>query len=201
MPSKKIIPVLLVLLLLALTGCGSKNVFVLLPDKDGTVGSFELRNEKGSAVVDKVGEGITVAGKSSTPKAAPTMSTEEINEFFKEALIAEPLPPKSFLLYFKSGGSQLTAQSASLVLQILEFIKERQSEDISVIGHSDRAGSKKWNFTLSTRRAKEIRDSLVSHGVDGQFMKVSSHGEGNPLVQTRDNVSEPKNRRVEVVVR
>jgi len=32
-------------------------------------------------------------------------------------------------------------------------------------------------------------------------MDVSSHGEENPLVKTADNVSNTKNRRVEVVVR
>jgi len=30
---------------------------------------------------------------------------------------------------------------------------------------------------------------------------VTSHGEGNPLIKTADNVSEPRNRRVEVVIR
>ncbi len=199
MQNKNILLVLFVSMLLA--GCGSKNVFVLLPDKDGTVGSFEVSNEKGSFVVDKAGEAVTVASKTSAPKARPVMSQEEINETFKEALVAEPLPPKSFLLYFKSGGAQLTAESAILVPQILDMIKERQSEDISVIGHTDRAGSKKFNFTLSTRRAEKVRDLLVSSGADVQFIQVTSHGEGNPLVPTKDNVSERRNRRVEVVVR
>lgn len=199
MHCKNILFVLLVAMLFA--GCGSKNVFVLLPDKDGTVGSFELSNEKGSLLVDKAGEGVTVASMNSAPKARSPMSQAEINETFKAALIAEPLPPKSFLLYFKSGGTVLTSESAKLVPVIIDLIEERQSEDISVIGHTDRAGSKKFNFTLSTRRAEKVRDLLVASGADTRVMRVTSHGEGNPLVPTKDNVSEPKNRRVEVVVR
>lgn len=193
--------ILFLFFVLLLSGCGQKNVFVLLPDKDGTVGSIELTNEKGSVVVDQAGQGIAVSSRTSAPKQAAPMSEEEINRTFREALTAEPTPPKSFLLYFKSGGVELTAKSKELVPLILEEINERQSDDISVIGHTDRAGSKKYNFTLSTRRAEKVRDYLVGKGVDKSLIRVSSHGEGNPLVPTRDNVSEPKNRRVEVVVR
>ena len=43
--------------------------------------------------------------------------------------------------------------------------------------------------------------ALTIMGVEGTFMDVSSHGEANPIVKTADNVSNAKNRRVEVVVR
>lgn len=201
MHSKIVLPVLLGLLLLTLAACSCKNVFVLLPDSDGTVGSFELSNEKGSVVVDKAGKGVTVAYKDSAPTAAPTMSPEEITKIFKEALIAEPLSPKSFLLYFKKSSTQLTIQSSELIPQILKCIKERQSVDISVIGHTDTMGSKKVNFTLAAKRAGTIRDFLISKGMDGQLIQADSHGEGNLLVPTGDEISEPKNRRVEVIVR
>ena len=31
-------------------------------------------------------------------------------------------------------------------------------------------------------------------------IRTNSHGEGNPLVKTADNVNEPQNRRVEVTI-
>ncbi|MCB2183098.1 MAG: OmpA family protein [Desulfobulbaceae bacterium] len=190
------------ILLLLLSACSSRqNVIVLLPDSDGTVGAIEFSNEKGTVVVDEEGEAITVGSSKSAPKEAPVMSREEIKQTFREALEVEPLLPKSFLLYFKTGKVILTPESEQLVPEILSEIKKRQSDNISVIGHSDRYGSKTYNFRLSTRRAEKIRDFLVSKGVDAALIDVSSHGEGNPLIPTKDGVREQKNRRVEVVVR
>jgi outer membrane protein OmpA-like peptidoglycan-associated protein len=186
---------------LMLTACSSqKNMFVLLPDQDGNVGSIEVTNDKGSSVVDKQGECVTVAG-SSKPQAAPAMNEEQIRATFGEALAAEPLQPRSFLLYFKTDSFKLTNDSAALLQPILNAIHKTQSRDISVIGHTDRAGSKEYNLTLSAKRAQTVCDLLVKKGVDASIIQVSSHGEGNPLVPTADNVKEPRNRRVEVIIR
>jgi outer membrane protein OmpA-like peptidoglycan-associated protein len=189
-------------LLLMLTACSAQqNMFVLLPDQDGKVGSIEVTNAQGSQVADQAGEGVVVAGSSGKPQAAPPMSGEEIKATFGAALAAEPSPPQSFLLYFKTDSFELTNGSAALLQPILEAINKTRSQDISVIGHTDRSGSKEHNFTLSARRAQTVRDLLVAKGADPAIIQVTSHGEGNPLVPTADNVKEPRNRRVEVVIR
>jgi outer membrane protein OmpA-like peptidoglycan-associated protein len=46
-----------------------------------------------------------------------------------------------------------------------------------------------------------VADLLVVAGVEPAIMEIVSHGEGDPLVATEDEVAEPKNRRVEVTVR
>ena len=46
-----------------------------------------------------------------------------------------------------------------------------------------------------------IQNLLEKQGIDPTIILTTSHGEGNPLVLTADNVSEPRNRRVEVIVR
>jgi len=54
---------------------------------------------------------------------------------------------------------------------------------------------------LSNRRARAVTDLLIEKGIDKDQIETTSHGEENPIVKTEDNVSEPKNRRVEVFVR
>ncbi len=95
----------------------------------------------------------------------------------------------------------MTNGSVALLQPILDAINKTQSTDVSVIGHADRSGSKEYNFTLSTKRAQTVRDLLVEKGVDPAILEVTSYGEANPLVPTPDNVKEPKNRRVEVIIR
>ena len=46
-----------------------------------------------------------------------------------------------------------------------------------------------------------IQNLLEEQGIDPTFILTTSHGEGNPLVPTADNVLEPRNRRVEVIIR
>lgn len=197
---KSLSSLLLVLLLLA-SCAGPKSLFVLLPDPDGSVGAIELTNEKGSMRVDKAGEGVAVAGPESPPVSAKPMSQAEIEKTFKSALAAEPLLPERFLLYFESGSTNLTAQSLALIPQILAAIKARESVDISIVGHTDRTGSRRYNLKLSNSRAEKVRDLLIDQGAVAKHLQVTSHGEGNPLIATPDNVAEPKNRRVEVIVR
>ncbi|MBU0908718.1 MAG: OmpA family protein [Proteobacteria bacterium] len=195
-----IVPCLVLLLLL--TACSSqKNMFVLLPDQDGNVGSIEVINDTGSYVADKPGDCVTVADSSSKPKAAPAMNEEQIRTTFGEALAVEPSQPRSFLLYFKTDSFDLTNGSIELLQPIMDAIKKNQSTDVSVIGHADTAGSKEYNFTLSTKRAQTVRNLLVERGVDPAIIEVSSYGEADLLIPTADNVKEPRNRRVEVIIR
>jgi outer membrane protein OmpA-like peptidoglycan-associated protein len=42
---------------------------------------------------------------------------------------------------------------------------------------------------------------LLQEGIAPALLEVTSHGEANPLVPTADEVPEPRNRRVEVMVR
>jgi len=96
---------------------------------------------------------------------------------------------------------QVTPESARLIDSILSATEKRNSSDISVVGHADTAGDEDYNLKISQRRALAVGSLLVEQGVQRDFIRTTSHGEGNPLIKTEDNVSEPRNCRVEVVVR
>lgn len=183
-------------------GCAAKeNLVVLAPDNSGKVGAIKFENEKGSAVLSEQGKAIIVKDRQSPPSNPVSISEADTKAIFGEALSAKPLAPLSFLLYFEFDSNNLTAESSRLVEDILKAISDRNSQDISIIGHSDSAGNSEYNFKLSMQRASLISDLLVKRGIKGEYIQVSSHGEGNPLVKTGDNVAEARNRRVEVVVR
>lgn len=192
---------LFLVLTAVLAGCAPKTLVVLLPEGDGTAGSIEVANAAGSMTITEPGGAVTVWASDRAPKAAPVMSEDEINRTFRGALAAEPPPPQTFRLYFLSGSTRLTDDSAALLPEIVAAIRDSESLDISVIGHSDRVGSREHNLVLSTQRAEHVRDLLVEKGVDAELISVTSHGEGNPLIPTPDDVEEPRNRRVEVIVR
>ena len=174
---------------------------VLLPDPDdghlgaavvtSTAGSVELTTARGSTRV--------APGAAPTPQAE--MSEEEIQRVFGDALAARPPAPRQFLLYFLAGGDELTAESRTLLPQIVEFVRGRATADVTVIGHTDTTDSAQANAALGLRRATLIRNELVAAGMNRSQVDVSSHGETDLLVPTADNVAQPRNRRVEVTVR
>lgn len=54
---------------------------------------------------------------------------------------------------------------------------------------------------LSTARAEAVRDALIAQGIRSDRINLRYHGKWDPIVPTGDNVSEPRNRVVEVVVK
>jgi outer membrane protein OmpA-like peptidoglycan-associated protein len=198
---KRIITILISLgLVLVLTSCG-KNMVVLIPDPDGNVGKLVVANEGGQQVLSEANQSVTTTDRKVSPSEVTKLSDNKIRSTFAEALAARPVPPAKFILYFLSDSTELTDASKAVLPQIIQTIQERGSTDIVISGHTDTVGTREYNYKVSLDRAKAIYDILVASGAVPANITVTSHGEGNPLIKTADNVSEPRNRRVEVVIR
>lgn len=193
-------PLVLVAFLL-ITGCTKKTMVVLMPDPDGKVGRIAVTTEAGKVEMTRPHQSTVVAGSNSPPAPPRQLTEEEIARDFHEALQSLPEPPEHFVLYFQHGSEELTTDSQDKLPEVLASIARRDSQDISVVGHTDTAGDKNYNLRLSQRRAAAVTEVLIDKGVTKNHIRSTSHGEQNPLVPTADNVSEPRNRRVEVVVR
>ena len=179
----------------------SKNTIVRLPDPDGAVGRIEVSTPGGSRTLTRAGEATAVSDPNSPPKAPKTMSAHEIDRLFGAVLAAEPKPPARFLLYFETGSTALVPDSEALIPDILAAVRRQKSVDISVIGHTDSVGNIEINNRLAFNRAQHIKGILLAADVPPESIEISSHGKNNPLVPTPDETPEPRNRRVEVIVR
>ena len=197
----KFIIILIVSAILWLSGCAPKNVVVLLPDPDGSVGKITVANRAGSVEIDTPNQATDVRNEQTVPRTPYQIKQEKINAIFAEALAIQPAKPVHFILYFKRNSTALKPESLKILPDIIATIKERNSVNISVVGHTDTAGDKNYNLSLSRRRAASVSSLLVDRGVRREYIYTTSHGEENPLVKTGDNVHEPLNRRVEVVIR
>lgn len=186
---------------ITLSGCAKQTTVVLLPDPSGKVGQVTVASDGGSVDITKAQEATTIKGRNSAPSTPTIISEKQIQKDFSEALRSLPEQPVHFILYFKRDSNKLTTTSQEMIPEVLATITKRESQNISVIGHSDTAGNPEYNLRLSNLRAQAIATILTNEGIKKSYIKSTSHGENNPLVPTKDNVHEPKNRRVEVVVR
>ncbi len=184
-----------------ITACGYRNIVVLAPDPDGSVGKIRVANAGGSVDISRANQATTVRDLKTAPSPPAQLDPAEVQDRFGKVMSNQPPPPVHFILYFESGSVQLLPASVQLFPEIVAAIRQRAPTRISVVGHSDRLGDKAYNLVLSKRRAGAVKQQLMDRGVDGTFMDVSSHGEENPLVKTADNVANAENRRVEVIVR
>ena len=191
---------LLLLLILLTSGCAKKLLVALVPDPDGKIGSISIESTAGSVTIDTAYKATTVGDAKASPSAPENVGKEKLDTIFKDALSIQPKQPIHFLLYFRQD-TTLNPDSTRLIPDIMATIKERNANDISVVGHTDTLGSNEYNTALSRDRANAVKKILVKQGVESTAIRTTSHGKENPLIPTADNVSEHRNRRVEVVVR
>jgi outer membrane protein OmpA-like peptidoglycan-associated protein len=180
------------------------DLFVLLPEPNGKAGSIRVANAGGSQILDKPGATTRVEDFNSPPIVPPPLDEKGVASIFGDALSAQPdLSPRfvSFTLWFESDRTKLTYASKETLPEILKTIKIRKPKEIHIVGHTDRVGTDSHNLKLSSRRANFLRDFLTSNGIKSSVLFVSFHGESRPLVYTEDEVAEPLNRRVEVMIR
>lgn len=188
------------LLFLSSACASSRDVIILLPDEQGKTGAIIVSGEGGEQILSEPRQAVSV--KSGTAPGKPYhMPEKEVRTLVGPALEALPQPPIQFILYFEHDTARLTGKSAKQVGDVLRTIRERAPVDISVVGHTDTLGSRKYNYRLSLERAQAVADILTAKGVDPSIIDITSHGKDNPLIPTGDQVAEPRNRRVEVTVR
>lgn len=188
--------IILIVILSLLAGCAMTTA-VLLPDENGKTGALVLKQDNRETVVDQP---YTVAMAGTGDVVVNKLSKEQVEQRYGESLAAEPMPPASFTLYFQGGGTELTEESTALLPAVVEAFKARTPAKVFIIGHTDRAGSAELNWRLALDRATMVEQRLRATSTEFGSIKVRSFGENDPLVPTADGVSEPRNRRVEILI-
>jgi OOP family OmpA-OmpF porin len=125
-------------------------------------------------------------GRTAAPVAAPA---------------AAPAPARTFLVFFDWNRADLTARARQIIAEAAQARTQQRVTRIEVTGHTDTSGSPQYNQRLSERRAEVVAAELVRLGVPRNEIVTRGLGESQLLVPTADNVREPQNRRVEIVLR
>ena len=102
---------------------------------------------------------------------------------------------------FDLNSAQLKPEALDTYAKIANILKSYDKTVIHVVGHTDTTGSDEYNMRLSASRANSVATYLASQGVPSQRIRQEGRGEREPLVRTADNVNEPRNRRVDIVIK
>ena len=195
------IPALVALIVLA--ACAEPprqgTLVVVLPEADGGVGRVDVARGDDTIVLDQARAAASVDTRGGV--AATSLDEAGVETNFGAALAAQPVPPRTFTLYFEFDSDALTPDSQTTFEQVFEDISARGHYEVTVVGHTDTLAEPAYNQELSLGRAGQIRDLLVERGIPAAAITAFGRGEYDLLVATADNVAEPLNRRVEITVR
>jgi outer membrane protein OmpA-like peptidoglycan-associated protein len=84
---------------------------------------------------------------------------------------------------------------------VLDEALKRSGAELFIVGHTDTQGAGPANDALSLRRAQDVQAMFVQRGFPANRIESAGRGERELAVPTPDNVAEPRNRRVEILVR
>lgn len=102
---------------------------------------------------------------------------------------------------FDFGKSVIRTESLPIVEQIVQMMKENESLELNVEGHTDSVGDSKSNQLLSEGRAKAVIAAIVFGGIDLKRLSAVGFGEEKPIAGNDTEEGRAKNRRVELVKR
>jgi len=94
--------------------------------------------------------------------------------------------------------AEIRPASRPILDQVATRLRQCGGERLRVEGHTDSIGSDAYNQDLSERRARAVRDYLVSKGVNGGRISAAGFGESQPIADNGTPEGRFLNRRVEV---
>lgn len=83
---------------------------------------------------------------------------------------------------------------------IASWMMKHADTKLSIEGHCDERGTNEYNLALGDRRAKAVKDYLISLGVLSSRIETLSYGEEKPLCTEHTEECWTKNRRAHFVV-
>ena len=114
-----------------------------------------------------------------------------------------PIPEVILLkVNFDFDKSDIKPQYHQELADFAAFMKQYPGVAVEIDGHTDSKGSDAYNQKLSERRAKSVRDYLVTKlGMNSSLLTAVGYGESKPVASNDTDAGRAENRRIEAVLK
>jgi OmpA-OmpF porin, OOP family len=103
-------------------------------------------------------------------------------------------------IYFDSGKAEIKPESDTTIAQISILLRNNESLELYVVGHTDNVGTIDANMKLSKDRADAVVNTLITkHGIPAARLKSYGVASLAPVASNDTEEGKAKNRRVELV--
>jgi OOP family OmpA-OmpF porin len=107
-------------------------------------------------------------------------------------------PPKLGTIYFNVDDWSLDQEDRKTLAGVVEMLTKYPAAKFTVQGHTDSTGPRRWNDTLSLRRAKSVVNYLLGKEVAADRLTPKGYGPDQPAVPNDTRANRAKNRRAEI---
>ncbi len=104
------------------------------------------------------------------------------------------------IIEFESGKATLTPTGIAVLDGMTVALRKIKGVKVGVIGHTDNAGSRAGNLSLSQARAEAVKAYVVAQGIAADSIAVSGEGPDRPVADNRTPEGKARNRRIEFKV-
>lgn len=98
-------------------------------------------------------------------------------------------------VHFDFDKSDLTPTASAILARVAESMLAHPEVYFEIAGHTDSVGTFAYNYLLSARRARVVREHLIQLGVPGYRMTAVGYGEGLPIAPNATVEGRALNRR------
>ena len=176
----------LTLAMLIFTGCSQKNPDVDMTSKDGK--SVEVSADK---------KADDISGMDSANSTSTDMNKASTTNSVVKAIAA--LENSVNKIYFDFDKYDIRPDMESKIKENAKLLTTMNAKDFSikVEGNSDEWGTDEYNYALGLKRAKSVKESLITFGINKERIMIVSFGESNPECKMSNKACWDKNRRAE----
>ncbi|MBF9234828.1 peptidoglycan-associated lipoprotein Pal [Microvirga sp. BT350] len=103
-------------------------------------------------------------------------------------------------VFFETDQTDLTPTATGILDKQAQWLTRYPNYTFIVEGHADERGTREYNFSLSARRAQNVRDYLISRGIPGSRFRTVSYGKERPVAVCNDISCWSQNRRAVTVL-
>jgi OOP family OmpA-OmpF porin len=103
-------------------------------------------------------------------------------------------------IYFDFDKTTLKKESFAELNKVVDFLKQNNTVEIEIGGHTDNKGSDDYNHNLSQGRCQAVVDYISSQGINSSRLTPHGYGEGNPIDTNDTPTGQANNRRVEFTI-
>src|SRR4029077_2827544 len=102
-------------------------------------------------------------------------------------------------VHFAFDSYEVDSTAREVLTRNLDWLRQNGRAKIELEGHADSRGTIEYNLALGAKRAKAVKDHLVTQGIASDRISTISYGKELPLCHEENETCWARNRRVHAV--